>query len=275
MKTLLTSTAALILVSFYSAAVAQGLVRVRDPHIVAQEKRQVFQQWGNWLPKPNYNFFGIQTNVHYMLVWGWLAPQRNRDYRNGADIRPLSVGGLQNRRMASTIVQEQRTQEVLAEIRNVHNSALSEQLHYSSVTLPADPLYVLYYKPMLKKLEKFDTNTLNYSDWGFTNEKAFQRFEKLGLLGDSKRRLELLQDNLHLAKTMEIPRGKRILMFHDCLVSWRKHLSYVAYLNRQGGTAIKSQERLEKFKTAKQNGTTNKPRTDAEIFEEVYMNNPN
>ena len=274
MKSILTSTAALILTSLCSGVLAQSLVRVKDPHIVAQEKRQVFQQWGNWLPNPNYNFFGIQTNVHYMLVWGWLAPERNRDYRNGSDIRPLSGAGLQNQRMASSVMQERRTQDVLAQIRNVHSTALAEQLHYSSVTVPADPLYVLYYRPMLKKLENFNTSTSNYSDWGFTNVRAFERFERLGLLGVSKRNLDLMQDNLHLAKTMEIPRGKRIMMFHDCLVSWRKHQSYIAYLNRQGSSAIKSQDRLESLRSVKRNGTNNKPRTDSEIFEEVLLSNP-
>lgn len=274
MKPILTSIATLLLVSLCSSVLAQSLVRIKDPHIVAQEKRQVFQQWGNWLPKPNYNFFGIQTNVHYMLVWGWLAPQRNSDYRKGSDIRPLSGAGLQNQRMASSMVQEQRTQEVLAQIRNVHSTALAEQLHYSSATVSADPLYILYYKPMLKKLEQFNINTSSYSDWGFTNERAFERFERLGLIGVSKRNLDLLQDNLHLAKTMEIPRGKRIMMFHDCLVRWRKHQSYIAYLNRQGGSTIKSQERLESLKSVKRNGTNNRPRTDSEIFEEVFLSNP-
>jgi len=274
MKSFLTSTAALILAFLGSTVLAQSVIRVRDPHIVAQERRQVFQRWGNWLPNPNYDFFGIQTNVHYMLVWGWLAPQRNKDYRDGPDIRPLGPSGLQNQRYGSTVLQQRRTQEILSEVRNVHNTALEEQLHYSSITVPADPLYVLYYKPMLKKLEQFNTNTLNYNDWGFTNVKAFERFERRGLLRDSKQKLELLQDNLHLAKTMEIPRGKRILMFHDCLIGWRKHQSYIAYLNRQGGSSIKSENLLEHLRTVKRNGSNNRPRTDAEIFEEVYLNNP-
>lgn len=274
MKIIITSTTALILASLWSTVLGQALVQVKDPHIVAQEKRQVFQQWGNWLPKPNYNFFGIQTNVHYMLVWGWLAPQRNRDYRDGKDIRPLSGAGLQNQRYASTVMQEQRTQDVLAQVRNVHSSALAEQIHYSSITVPADPLYVLYYKPMLKKLEEFNINNLNYKDWGFTNERAFERFEKLGIIEKTKRDLDLLQDNLHLAKTMDIPRGKRILMFHDCLLSWRKHQSYIAYLNRQGINSLNSKDRADKFIWTKKNGTAQPPRGDAEIFEDVFMSNP-
>lgn len=69
--------------------------RLNDPAIVAQHKRMVFERWGDWRPYPKY-FLGVQTNFAYATVWGWLAPSRNRDYKNGADIRPLKPSGIQN-----------------------------------------------------------------------------------------------------------------------------------------------------------------------------------
>jgi hypothetical protein len=91
-----------IISSLLSFVKGQTIKRVKDKHIVGQEKRQVFYQWGDWQPEPKY-FLGIQTNYAYAMVWGWLAPSRNRDYKGGNDIRPLGLAGLQNQRYATTL----------------------------------------------------------------------------------------------------------------------------------------------------------------------------
>lgn len=270
MKPILKITLALIFVTVGTQIKAQSIKRIKDPHIVGQEKRQVFQEWGDWRPKAKY-FLGVQTNIHYATVWGWLAPNRNQRYRNGADIRPLSPAGLQNQRYASTLQQEQKSLEVLEEVKGVYDDALADQLHYSSLTVPADPLYVLYYQSMLRDLQEFNTNSPIAAQWGFTNDQAFERFERLGMLGQVKRKIDVLQNTLHLAKTMEIPRGKRIMMFHECLIEWRKQKSYMAYLNRQGINRLKAEERLAKLKTAKQTGQHSQTRSDAERFVDVYL----
>ena len=79
--------------------------RLNDPSIVAQHKRMLFQSWGDWRPYPKY-LLGIQTNFAYATVWGMWAPSRNRDYKNGEDIRPLKPTGLQNQRFAQVKFQE-------------------------------------------------------------------------------------------------------------------------------------------------------------------------
>jgi hypothetical protein len=249
----------------------QSVKRVQDPNIVAQEKRQVFQQWGEWRPYPNYNFFGIQTNIAYMNIWGWLSPRVNRDYKRGSDIRPLGPAGLQNQRYVSTKQEESETEKVLKEVRDVYNVHLDEQLHYSSVTVPTDPLYLLYYKTMLKDLQEFDTNSPIASQWGFTNTEAFERFERLGMMGESKRKLDVLQNRLELSKSMEIPRGKRIMMWHECLVEWRKIKNYLTFLNRQGTNTIKEEGQLSKLKESKKNGGNSLANRDAQIFVDTYL----
>jgi len=273
MKSILRIILALICFPIGTQIKAQSIKRIKDPHIVGQEKRQVFQEWGDWRPKAKY-FLGVQTNLHYATVWGWLAPDRNQRYRNGADIRPLAPAGLQNQRYASTVQQERKSLEVLEEVKGVYDDALADQLHYSSLTVPADPLYVLYYQSMLRDLQEFNTNSPNGAQWGFTNAQAFERFQRLGMLGQVKRKIDVLQNTLQLAKTMEIPRGKRIMMFHECLIEWRKQKNYITYLDRQGINRIKAEERLEKLKTAKRNGQHSQARKDAEIFVDVYLRNP-
>lgn len=270
MKDIIKLSFALLLIFLTPQSKAQSVKRIKDPHIVAQEKRQVFQQWGDWRPNPKY-FLGVQTNVAYMTVWGWLAPSRNRDYRNGPDIRPLGPTGLQNQRYGSTVAEERETEKVLEEVRSVYSTAIDEQLHYSSVTAPADPLYLLYYKSALKDLQEFDTNSLNAGQWGFTSPQAFERFERLGMMGEVKRKLDVLKDRLELAKKMEIPRGKRIMMYHECLMEWRKNKNYLTYLDRQGINQIKAESRLAEIKARIRNGDHSKTNRDAEIFLDTYL----
>ena len=108
MKKILLILSFLLLLPFVKG---QTIKRVKDKHIVGQEKRQVFYQWGDWQPEPKY-FLGIQTNYAYAMVWGWLAPSRNRDYKGGNDIRPLGLAGLQNQRYATTLLQQDKTSDI-------------------------------------------------------------------------------------------------------------------------------------------------------------------
>jgi len=71
----------MLLLTFSSIVTAQR--RLYDPTIVSQEKRQVFESWGDWRPYGKWRF-SIQTNFNYATVWGWLAPARNRRYKKGS-----------------------------------------------------------------------------------------------------------------------------------------------------------------------------------------------
>ena len=85
--------------------------RLNDPSIVAQHKRMTFERWGDWRPYPKY-FLGIQTNFAYATVWGMWAPSRNRDYKDGPDIRPLKPTGEQNLRFAQLKFQEEEAKKI-------------------------------------------------------------------------------------------------------------------------------------------------------------------
>lgn len=245
----------------------QSIKRIKDKHIVGQEKRQVFYQWGDWQPKPNY-VFGIQVNYAYAMVWGWLAPSRNRQYKGGSDIRPLSPWGLQNQRYASTLVQQDRTKEIQDRSKNTYEENLKEFYHYTSATSSTDPLYLLYYKDMLKSLDNFDTSSPVPYEWGFTSPQAWERFNNYGIIGECKRKIDVIQDQYHIAKIVDMPRGKRILAYHDCLIEWRKMQKYLAYLNKQGENRLKAEAKLKNYKTKHPDKIT-KERRDAEIFVDV------
>lgn len=260
----------LIVLLIQGIALAQfggGVRRLKDPHIVAQEKRQVFQQWGNWLPAPKY-FLGIQTSVNHALVWGWMSPDRNQDYRKGPDIRPLSPTGLQNQRYASTYAQEQQTRQILEFSNSVYNEAVSEFAHNEGVLSPTDPLYQLYYKRMLSPLENFDVESSYYTDWGFKSQSAYNEARRTKSLDKIKEKIEVTQEKYTTAKKMDMPRGKRLLQYHECLLEWRKHMTYLAYITNQQEVLQQSKERRRRIETS---GTIERNRTDADIFAEIIM----
>lgn len=265
----------LVLIFFSFHSNAQSIKRIKDPHIVGQEKRQVFYEWGDWQPRKK-KVFGVNVNYHYTMVWGWGAPARNRRYKDGADIRPLSADGLQNQRYASTTLQKNDADKIHDYIEKVYDEATNEMYHISSLTLQADPLYNLYYKQMLSKLEDFDTASLNLGQWFFTDTDAFLRFYGKGMLEGSKEKISTLKGKLDLAKNANMPRGKRILQLHDCLLEWRKIESYLKYLNKRGISMAKAQVRIREYGDFKKKGqVSQKQKRDAQIFTEVLLGHPN
>lgn len=272
MEKLIKYIAMLALTMWLMPIKAQSVKSIKDPHIVGQAKRQVYYQWGDWLPKPKY-FLGVQVNPHYTTVWGWIAPSRNRDYRNGPDIRPLSPTGLQTQRYASTRAQQDRAEEIYKEVTEVHNSALQEEYHISHLSVPADPLYMLYYKKMLEDLENFNVSSTNYLYWGFADLETYEKFESYGFLNKLRRNIEILQEKYEMAKKLDMARGKRIMMYHECLIGWRHRQRELSYMNRAGVSALKGDKRMEKYRKR-----TDDPweagRSDAEIFIDTYLSNP-
>jgi len=247
---------------------AQTSVRkLNDGSIVAQEKRQVFEKWGDWRPKAKY-VLGIQVNLAYATVWGNWAPSRNRQYKRGKDIRPLGPAGLQNQRYASTLLEEQASEQTIQQIDSTYKQATDELLHYTGLTAPADPLYLLYYKKMLTPLDNFDANSQYYKDWGLASEEIYQDCIKYGLLEQTKRTIETLQEKYDMARSIDIARGKRILMYHECLIEWRKCISYLSYLNNTQRIKF---EVMDKLKKAKNEKPKSRARTDAEIYTDVLM----
>lgn len=253
---------------------SQTIKRIKDPHIVGQEKRQVFQEWGDWQPEGKY-FLGIQYNWNYTMVWGWAAPDRNKRYKDGDDIRPLSLTGLQNQRYATTLVQEDRTDKILKHAEVTHDETFDEYMHISSLGVQADPLYILYYKRELKPCENLVGfgGQNPFRNLGMTQE-TFKNNQRYGILETLKIDAEKLEAKYEMAKSVDMPRGKRILLYHECLLDLRKMKKYVDYLNRQSANRIKAQQRLAKLEQMKKNGTITRERRDAEIFMDVLLSNP-
>lgn len=212
----------IILLSVLFSSIVFSQKRLYDPTIVTQEKRQVFESWGDWRPYPKYNFFGIQTNFNYATVWGWLAPARNKRYKNGADIRPLKVGGIETQRLAQVKLQEEETKKIKLEIDSIYKRNVQDFAHWTSETVDADPLWILYYKKMLRPLYQFPSTPLNYQQWGIKDFQTYKVLVETGKIARLQKDLDVLKDKFKLARTAPMPRGKRFLLYHECLLDFRK-----------------------------------------------------
>lgn len=195
--------------------------RLNDPSIVAQHKRMVFQSWGDWRPYPKY-FLGVQTNFAYATVWGMWAPKINRDYKDGEDIRPLKPTGVQNQRFAQLKFQEEEAKKIKAASDTIHKRSVQDFAHWTSATVDADPLWLLYYKRMLKPITEFPDHPQNFIEWRLKDQQTFETLNTTGTIRRLKEELDLIKEKYAMSRSMDMPRGKRFIMYHETLIKWRK-----------------------------------------------------
>ncbi|WP_106916649.1 hypothetical protein [Chryseobacterium aurantiacum] len=203
--------------------------RLNDPAIVAQHKRMVFESWGDWRPYPKY-FLGIQTNFAYATVWGMWAPNINRDYKDGEDIRPLKPTGVQNQRFAQLKYEEEEAKKIKAASDTIYKRSVQDFAHWTSVTVDADPLWLLYYKRMLKPITEFPDTPQNFMQWRLKNQEAYETLHTTGTLKRLQEELDLIKEKYAMSRSMDMPRGKRFIMYHETLLRWRK---FVQELRKQ------------------------------------------
>lgn len=195
--------------------------RLNDPSIVAQHKRMTFESWDDWRPYPKY-FLGIQTNFAYATVWGMWAPQINRDYKNGNDIRPLKPTGEQNLRLAEVKFQEEEAKKIKAASDTIYKRSVQDFVHWTSTTVDADPLWLLYYKRMLKPITEFPDTPQNFIEWRLKDQQTYLILNTTGVLKRLQEELDLIKEKYSMSRNMDMPRGKRFIMYHETLIKWRK-----------------------------------------------------
>lgn len=194
--------------------------RLNDPSIVAQHKRMTFESWGDWRPYPKY-FLGIQTNFAYATVWGMWSPSINRHYKEGADIRPLKTSGEQNLRLAQLKLQEEESRKIKAASDTIYKRSVQDFAHWTSATVDADPLWLLYYKRMLKPITEFPDTPQNFIEWRLKDEPTYEVLNTTGTLKRLQEELDLIKEKYSMSRSMDMPRGKRFIMYHETLIRWR------------------------------------------------------
>ncbi len=243
--------------------------RLNDPSIVAQHKRMTFERWGDWRPYPKY-FLGIQTNFAYATVWGMWAPSRNRDYKDGPDIRPLKPTGEQNLRLAQLKFQEEEAKKIKAASDTIHKRSIQDFAHWTSATVDADPLWLLYYKRMLKPITEFPDTPQNFMEWRLKDQQTYETLNTTGTLKRLQEELDLIKEKYSMSRTMDMPRGKRFLMYHETLIKWRKFVQELRKYNNKTTLLLDYKNILKNhLSTGIPQGFT--PQTDQQIVQNVMQ----
>ena len=222
----------LLLFITVGASAQLSVKRLNDPSIVAQHKRMTFERWGDWRPYPKY-FLGIQTNFAYATVWGIWAPSRNRDYKDGPDIRPLKPTGEQNLRFAQLKFQEEEAKKIKAASDTIHKRSVQDFAHWTSATVDADPLWLLYYKRMLKPITEFPDHPQNFLEWRLKDQQTFETLNTTGTITRLQEELDLIKEKYDMSRSIDMPRGKRFIMYHETLIKWRKFVQELGKYNNK------------------------------------------
>lgn len=241
---------------------AQYITRINDPSINGQEKRQVFMQWGDWKPNAK-RFLGVNTSVAYASVWGLYAPKLNKKYRKGRDIRPLGPTGQQNQRFIVLKQEQKEVEEIGESVDSIYQRKLADFAHITHLTGSADPLWLLYYKRMLKPLNNFPDKPKNYIEWGFKDDKTFQLAKTNGTITELQEMLDLLKSKYKTSREADMPRGKRFLLYHEILMDWRAFSAKVDEFCERMDLSLKYSNLIKDIKKKKNH--LSERRSDSEI----------
>ena len=197
---------------FFSVSVyCYAQTPIHDKAIVAQQERMVYIQWDGdkFYPEPK-RFLGIPTNPLWYLTWG-LHP----NYPD-LDRRPLSPAGEQTQRLGLAAAMQISSDYNKQHSDTVKNLANAEMARISGALSATDPLYQLYYKKELKPLEDAASNAflgispevVSY----MTDHGAYQLYLN---------NMASLSERYDFARSLDMERGQRILMYHRIMLDMR------------------------------------------------------
>ena len=255
---------------FCATSQAQRYITVlKDEGLNYQEKRMVTGVgWDadDFKPEPEYpKVFGykvgnVNISTSHAAVWGdFLGAnlgtlsgdiRRNQRYKNGSDIRPLGPKGQETQRAAKLLLMQKEAEVSKKHIDSIYSRSLADLAHYTHLTAKADPLYLLYYKRMLTPLQRFPNNPHSYSDWGFSNEKVFKNAQETGQIENLRVKLDGIKDTYYKALNLDMPRGKRFLMYHKALIGWREFLTMLKIVDNNNTLYFQSYKHLKEASEA-------------------------
>jgi hypothetical protein len=81
---------------------------------------------------------------------------------------------------------------------------------------------MLYYKRMLKPITEFPDTPQNFIEWKLKDQQTYETLNTTGTLKRWQEELDLIKEKYSMSRSMDMPRGKRFLMYHETLIKWRK-----------------------------------------------------
>ncbi|MBO1882912.1 hypothetical protein J4N46_00310 [Capnocytophaga sp. Marseille-Q4570] len=274
---------------FFTATTLAQIKRItilKDEGLNYQEKRMVTGiGWDadDFKPDPKYpKLFGYKignTNISaaHAAVWGDILGldlgtlsgdiRRNQRYKNGRDIRPLGPYGQETQRHAKLLLMKKEAELAKKHIDSIYSRSMADLAHYTYRTAKADPMYLLYYKRMLTPLANFPDNPQSYQDWGFKNPKAFANAKATGQIKSLEKKLYTIKTIYEKALKLDMPRGKRFLMYHKAMIGWKEFLTMLEICDKSNNILIEGNRKRQEAQRALDG--LNKHYDDVQIMQEI------
>ncbi|WP_143017706.1 hypothetical protein [Riemerella columbipharyngis] len=161
--------------------------------------------------------------------------------------------------------QEKLAEKIKIRQDSIYKRKLQDFAYWTPLTVDADPLWLLYYKRMLKPLKEFPDKL---SDWNGFDEEGYKKLYSLGTITRLQENLDLLKNQYEISRTVSMPRGKRFILYHKTLIGWRKFLSNLDSEKKNASLMISYKQRE---KERKQPSEIYNHQTDMKIAERVFI----
>ncbi|QHN64621.1 hypothetical protein [Bergeyella cardium] len=148
-------------------------------------------------------------------------------------------------------IQKQEAEKIKVEVDTIHKRNMQDFAHWDIYYCKCRPFVALYYKRMLRPLSEFPEAPQNYREWGFDNAEIYETLKFSGSIEKLQESLDLLKDKYHKSRTMDMPRGKRFLMYHETLLGWRKFQAELFSYNTKSELFFGLQKALDKFRKSR------------------------
>lgn len=233
---------------------------IYDQAIVAQQERMVFKEWDKdkFYPKPN-RILGIPTNPNWFLTWA-LHPNYPK-----MDKRPLSPSGEQTQRLGLAAAMKISSDYYKQHSDTIKHMAAKELTRISGAFSSLDPLYQLYYKKELSPLEDIEA-------YAFPNIPLSVKvyMQDNGGYDWYLNNMQMLAERYGFAKSLDMERGQRILMYHRLMLEMRTLLSNWNYRLSLAGRMLNFRDAFEQ-KTLGKIKLQNPGLRDEEIIKEILQ----
>ena len=75
---------------------------------------------------------------------------------------------------------------------------------------------------MLKPITEFPDTPQNFLEWRLKDQETFETLSTTGTIERLQEELDLIKEKYSMSRSMDMPRGKRLIMYHETLIKWRK-----------------------------------------------------
>lgn len=86
---------------------------------------------------------------------------------------------------------------------------------------------------MLKPITEFPDTPQSFIEWRLKDQKTFETLNTTGTLKRLQEELDMIKEKYTMSRSMDMPRGKRFIMYHETLIRWRMFVQELRKYNNK------------------------------------------